>query len=92
MAHDREKPREALEPGEDLLAEDRMALEHGPLLGRKLTRFRDDPGGQPRISDIAKQRAEADRHPGRFVEAEGAADLNGTCRDALSVACAGPVV
>src|SRR5206468_3295034 len=92
MAHDREKPRKSLKPGEDLLAEDRVALEHGPLLGRELTRFRDDPGGQPRVSDIAKERAEADRHPGRFVEAERAADLNGARGDALSVARAGPIV
>src|SRR5438552_1022205 len=32
VAHDRQQPREALEPGEDLLAEDGVALEHRALL------------------------------------------------------------
>src|SRR5438309_6531576 len=92
MAHDRKETREALEPSEDLLAEDRVALEHRALVGRELARLREDRGGKARVPDVAEQRAKADGHPGRFIQSERAADLDGACRDSLAVPGAGPVV
>src|SRR5439155_161328 len=40
VAYDRQQPREALEPGQDLLAEDGVAFEHRALLRRELARLR----------------------------------------------------
>src|SRR2546422_2094055 len=68
VANDRQEAGEPFEPGQDLFAERRVALEHRALVRTQLTGLREERAWEPGMADVAEQRTEPDGHSRRFVE------------------------
>src|SRR5437879_398665 len=92
VANDRQEAGEPFEPGEDLFAEHRVALEHPALVRTQLAGLREERSGEPRVADVAEERTEPDGHSRRFVEAKGASDLHRPGGDPFGVTRARAVV
>src|SRR5207248_5543561 len=92
VPHDRQESREPLEAPQDLLAEERVALEHGSLLSGELALLGEERRGKSRVADVLEEGTESDGHARGVVQAECPSDLDRARRDSLAVPLARAIV
>src|SRR5437870_7471351 len=75
VTHDRQKALEALEPRQDLLSQDWVALERDALFSAELPLFGQQRRREAGVADVLEERAQPDRQARRLAEPQRASDL-----------------